>query len=229
MKSIKAVVFDLYGTLYDVHSVANRCSEKFPGRGMEISMLWRQKQLEYTWLRTLMGQYLPFEKATDDALRYVADYLKLDASEQDLQSLCEEYLRLQPFPEVDTALIDLRAQGVPLAILSNGSTLSINAVVGQSMLSHHFDHLISVDGVRVFKPHQGVYEMAERRMGVPRDETLFVSSNSWDASGARHFGYQVCWVNRLGNTFDRLGQSPHFMVKGLQELPELVAASAVVS
>lgn len=226
MKPIKAVVFDLYGTLYDVHSVASLCGERFPGRGLEISMLWRQKQLEYTWLRSLMGQYLSFEQATEDALAYVVEYLKLDAPRDTLTALCDGYLRLRPFPEADAALSELRAQGLMLAILSNGSAFSINSVVQYSQLAHQFDHLISVDSVKVFKPHSHVYELAERTLAVPREQILFVSSNSWDASGACHFGYQVCWVNRVGNTFDRLGQTPHHIVEGLHELPELVAASA---
>jgi len=229
MKAVKAVVFDLYGTLYDVHSVASRCGEHFPGRGLEISILWRQKQLEYTWLRSLMGQYVSFEQATEDALDYVVEHLKLDASREVRADLCDEYLRLQPFPEVDTALSELREQGVPLAILSNGSVFSIRSVVEQSRLAHQFDHLISVDNVKVFKPHEEVYKLAENALGLSRDEILFVSSNSWDASGARHFGYRVCWVNRVGNTFDRLGQAPDHVVKSLLELRELVAASADVS
>ncbi|WP_250866651.1 haloacid dehalogenase type II [Caballeronia sp. INSB1] len=229
MKPINAVVFDLYGTLYDVHSVAVRCGEWYPGRGLEISVLWRQKQLEYTWLRSLMGQYVSFEKATEDALDYVASQLKLALSPEEHAQLCDEYLRLQPFPETDSALCALQAQGVPLAILSNGSNFSIRSVVESSRLQHHFDHLISVDRVEVFKPHTSVYEMAEQTINFPRDEILFVSSNSWDAAGAAHFGYQVCWVNRVGNTFDQLGVRPHYVVEGLDGIPSLVAATIVAS
>jgi len=229
MKAVKAVVFDLYGTLYDVHSVASRCGERFPGRGLEISLLWRQKQLEYTWLRTLMGQYIPFEQATEEALDFVAAHLKLDLSPEAHTELCDEYLRLRPYPEADTALSALRARGLPLAILSNGSVFSIHSVVEHSRLAHQFDQMISVEAVKMFKPHTSVYELAERQLGFSRDEILFVSSNSWDASGALHFGYQVCWVNRFGNTFDRLGQTPHYTVASLDELPERIQAVAVAS
>ncbi|MFC0401415.1 haloacid dehalogenase type II [Paraburkholderia rhizosphaerae] len=227
MKTINAVVFDLYGTLCNVHSVARKCDEHYPGRGLEMSTLWRQKQLEYTWLRSLMNQYVAFERVTEDALNYVGAYLKLDLQNDARAELCEEYLRLQPYPEVDQALGTLRARGVPLAILSNGSAFSIDAVVEHSRLARHFDHLISVESVQVFKPHDLVYTLAEQTMKFARDETLFVSSNSWDACGARKFGYQVCWVNRFGNTFDQLGQEPHYTVSGLQDLPELMSALKV--
>jgi 2-haloacid dehalogenase len=225
MKNIKAVVFDLYGTLYDVHSVARRCGECYPGRGLEISMLWRQKQLEYTWLRSLMNKYASFEQVTEDALDYVAAYLKLELPKNIRTELCDEYLRLQPYPEVERALGLLHSQGIPLAILSNGSVFSIDSVVQHSRLTQHFDHLISVEHARVFKPHDAVYQLAETTIDFPREEILFVSSNSWDACGAGQFGYQVCWVNRVGNTVDRLGQTPDYTVSSLQELPELVSAA----
>jgi 2-haloacid dehalogenase len=229
MKAVKAIIFDLYGTLYDVHSVAGQCGDRFPGLGLEMSILWRQKQLEYTWLRSLMGEYDSFEQVTADALDYVADHLRLDLSPEVHTELCDAYLRLRPYPETDAALSALGAQGVPLAILSNGSVFSIRSVVEHSGLRHHFDHLISVEAVKVFKPHTSVYEIAERTLGFARDEILFVSSNAWDACGARHFGYQVCWVNRVGNTLDRLGHTPHHTIASLQALPELVAAAAVAS
>jgi len=228
MKPIKALVFDLYGTLYDVHSVAGACGERFPGRGLEISILWRQKQLEYTWLRTLMGDYVPFEKATEDALDFVASHLKLSLTTAAHKELCDAYLRLQPYPGVEATLASLRERGVPLAILSNGSSFSIGSVVKNSGLDHLFDHLISVESTGAFKPHDAVYRLAENALGCPRDEILFVSSNGWDACGARHFGYQVCWVNRNGNTLDVLGQKPDFAVTDLRELPDLVG-NAVMS
>lgn len=219
MTSIKGIVFDLYGTLYDVHSVASHCSEYFPGRGLEISMIWRQKQLEYTWLRSLMGQYLSFEEATDDALRYTCNHLKLTLKDDVRSALCNEYLKIQPYPEVPAALAELQAMGLPLAILSNGSVRSIHSVVSHSGLEGRFAHLISVEHVKVFKPHPDVYLLAENALKLPRAEILFVSSNAWDASGARHFGYPVCWVNRTGGTFEELGQQPDHIVAQLNELP----------
>jgi 2-haloacid dehalogenase len=229
MKPIKAIVFDLYGTLYDVHSVAGMCGQRYPGRGLEISILWRQKQLEYTWLHSLMGDYIPFEKATEDALHYVAEHLKLTLSTAAHKDLCDAYLRLQPYPEVDVTLNRLRSKGLPLAILSNGSSFSINSVVESSRLTHYFDHLISVETVRTFKPQAKVYELAEAALKASREEILFVSSNAWDACGARHFGYQVCWVNRGEKTLDVLGQTPDFQIASLQELPELVTGVPATS
>lgn len=222
MNTPKALVFDLYGTLYNVHSVAAGCEAQYPQRGNEISALWRQKQLEYTWLRSLMGEYRNFELATRDALVYTCKYLRLALDEATCDALCQEYLRIQPFPEVPEALIRLNVLGLPLAILSNGSTHSIRTVVQHSGLEHAFAHLISVDAVEIFKPHPRVYELAERRLGLQRAEILFVSSNSWDAAGARHYGYPACWVNRAGNCFDELGQQPDHIVTGIDALAALL-------
>lgn len=224
MKTIKGVVFDLYGTLYDVHSVAGLCEVHFPGHGRDISTLWRQKQLEYTWLRSLMDSpYVDFEKTTLDALVYTCHYLKLTLTEPIRSELCEAYLKLTPYPEVPQALAGLQAMGLPLAILSNGSTNSIRRVVAHSGLQERFNHLISADCAQIFKPHKDVYLLGETHLKLHRREILFVSSNAWDASGAKHFGYAVCWINRNGNTFDELGQTPDHIVKGVDELVPLIA------
>jgi 2-haloacid dehalogenase len=222
MKDIKGIVFDLYGTLYDVHSVAARCSEFFPGQGLEISMMWRQKQLEYTWLRSLMGHYLSFEEATEHALLFTCKRLKLELHQSAQRTLCDAYLEIQPFPEVPSALAELQAMGLPLAILSNGSVHSIQSVVSHSGLTSRFAHLISVEKVEVFKPHPKVYHLAEEAFDRQRSQLLFVSSNAWDAAGARHYGFPVCWINRTGNTFEELGQSPDHIIEGLDQLPSLL-------
>jgi 2-haloacid dehalogenase len=218
MNDIKAVVFDLYGTLYDVHSVAARCDDCYPQRGREISLMWRQKQIEYTWLRTLMDSYKDFEGATEDALVYTCRQLGLALDAPTRELLCSEYLRIQPFAEVPAALRQLRDLGLPLTILSNGSEHSIRSVVQHSGLGSEFAHLISVDAVQVFKPHPRVYGLAEYRLRLQRQQILFVSSNAWDASGARHYGYPVCWVNRGANCFDELGQQPDLVVDGIDTL-----------
>jgi len=224
MKNIRGIVFDLYGTLYDVHSVAAACDAYHPGRGREISTVWRQKQLEYTWLRSLMGDYADFEQATRDALVFTSGQLRLPLDQAARSALCAEYLRIAPYPEVPAALARLQAMALPLAILSNGSAHSIRSVVTASGLGPHFQHLISADEARIFKPHDKVYLLAEQQMQCDRSELLFVSSNAWDASGARHFGYPVCWVNRAGNTFDELGQVPDHVVQGLDQLADWMAA-----
>jgi len=222
MKTIKGVVFDLYGTLYDVHSVSGLCSEYFPGRGLEISMIWRQKQLEYTWLRSLMDSYVSFEDATEHALVFLSKHLKLDMPVTTRRALCNEYLNLKPYPEVPAMLEKLQSSGLPLAILSNGSIRSIAEVVSNSGLEHRFDHQISVESVRTFKPHTLVYELAENILKLHRSEIMFVSSNAWDAAGARHFGYPVSWINRSGNTFDELGETPNYIIDSLADLPTIV-------
>lgn len=225
MTDIQGIVFDLYGTLYDVHSVAALCESLYPQRGREISVLWRQKQLEYTWLRSLMAQYADFERATEDSLNFTSSHLGLALDDQRRASLCEAYLRLTPFPEVPAALADLNARGIPLAILSNGSIHSIDAVVSNSGLSAAFAHLISVEHVRIFKPHASVYELAEKAFGLSRASILFVSSNAWDVTGASYFGYRTCWVNRGRATFDELGQRPSHMVSGVDGILELLATA----
>lgn len=224
MKNIRGIVFDLYGTLFDVHSVAAPCDSYHPGRGREISAVWRQKQLEYTWLRSLMGAYVDFEQVTHDALVFASRHLKLPLDVAACDALCGEYLKIQPFAEVPAALARLQALGLPLAILSNGTVNSIHSVVAAARLEHRFSHLISADNARIFKPHDSVYQLAEQQMLCSRAELLFVSSNAWDASGARHFGYPVCWINRSGNTFDELGQSPDHIVQGLQQLADWIEA-----
>jgi 2-haloacid dehalogenase len=222
MKTIRALVFDLYGTLYDVHSVSGACEAMFPQRGMELSLLWRQKQLEYTWLRSLMGAYIAFEEATEDALDYCCQRLGLDLDACRRTALCDAYLRLAPFPEVPATLRELNARGLPLAILSNGSRRSIDAVVRTSGLAGEFAHLLSVDAVRVFKPDPRVYELAEQVLQLDRSSVLFVSSNAWDATGAGYFGYLTCWVNRGGLPFESMGQRPSHIVGSLAELPHVL-------
>lgn len=224
MKNVRGIVFDLYGTLFDVHSVAAPCDSYHPGRGREMSALWRQKQLEYTWLRSLMGAYVDFEQVTHDALVFASHHLKLPLDQAARSALCREYLKIRPFPEVPAALARLQGMALPLAILSNGSVNSIRSVVAASQLEHRFAHLISADNAQIFKPHDSVYRLAEQQMQRHRSELLFVSSNAWDTSGARHFGYPVCWVNRVGNTFDELGQSPDHVVQGLEQLADWIAS-----
>lgn len=225
MKKPKALVFDLYGTLYNVHSVAARCEALYPRRGLEISAMWRQKQLEYTWLRSLMGAYCDFEQVTRDALVYTGKQLHLELDDATCAALCEEYLCIEPFPEVAESLDRLKALGLPLAILSNGSTHSIRTVVQRSGLSHAFAHLISVDAVEIFKPHPSVYALAEQRLGVRGSDILFVSSNAWDATGARQFGFTSCWISRAAGCFDEMGHQPDHVVVGLDALATLVEAS----
>ena len=218
MSKIQSIVFDLYGTLFDVHTVSAKCDEFFPGKGREVSVMWRQKQLEYTWLRSLMDQYVTFEAATRNALQYTCKALGLSLNDQRADALCEAYLQLRPYPEVAKVLDNLRARGLGLAILSNGSPYTIDAVTRHAGLHDKFDHLISVDAVHIFKPHRSVYELAESAFKRGRESILFISSNAWDATGARHFGFPTCWVNRAGQPFEEMGQTPNLQIPDLGSL-----------
>lgn len=226
MNAIKAVVFDLYGTLYDVYSVRTLCEHHFPGQGEAVSKMWRQKQLEYTWMRTLIGEYKDFESATLEALRYTCGTLGLALDSATESVLCNAYLRLTPFADVPAALLQLRAAGLKTAILSNGSRHSIQQVVVNSGLTTSFDHLISVDEVRLFKPHPKVYQLAMDTLQLDKNDILFVSCNSWDATGAKYFGYPVCWINRTGAVFDELGVSPDLVRRDVGDLAARFPAPA---
>ena len=219
---IHAVVFDAYGTLFDVHSVIRRCEQVFRGRGETLSRLWRSKQLEYTWLRSLMGRYQDFESVTRAALNYACRSLDLPLADGTAVSLMDEYRRLEPYSEVPAALHSLR--GRRLAILSNGSPAMLETMVRNASLAPVFDAVLSVDALRVFKPHPSVYQLAVDRLGAKPEDIAFVSSNYWDAAGATSFGFRTFWLNRTGTQPDELGYAPHRSLRRLDELPQALAA-----
>jgi 2-haloacid dehalogenase len=212
--SLEAFVFDAYGTLFDVHSVQRRCDAFFPGKGAQLSQLWRAKQLEYTWLRTLMGRYMPFSTVTREALAYGCEALGLELTAERMEALMGEYNMLSPYPDVAQAMD--RVSGKKLAILSNGSPDMLEPLVQHAGLA--LDAVLSVDEVGVFKPAPAVYELAVSRLGIARDDIGFVTSNCWDALGAKSFGFTVCWINRGGAPLDRLGFQPDRIVKSLHEI-----------
>lgn len=214
---IDCIVFDAYGTLYDVHSVQERCERLWPGRGAAVSQAWRAKQLEYTWLRSLMGRYEPFSAVTRDALAHACAAMKLDLPAAHVEGLMSEYLRLALYPDVREALEKL---GGRKAILSNGSPDMLLPLVEGSGL--RFDAVLSVDELKVFKPAPQVYELAVRRLGAPKERVGFVSSNCWDALGAKSFGFRVFWINRGGAPVDRLGFQPDAVLSTLGDLPEVL-------
>ncbi len=214
----QAVVFDAYGTLFDVHSVVSRCNELFPGRGKELSQLWRSKQLEYTWLRSLMGRYENFESITRAALLYSCQALGLSLSEPGGRTLMQEYFRLETYPEVPAALRSLGDR--KLAILSNGSPGMLEAVVSNAGLASVFHAVLSVDELRIFKPHPSVYQLAVDKLGVGKQGIAFVSSNYWDVTGATAFGFRTFWIDRLGAQPDELGYRPAGVLKRLDDLSD---------
>lgn len=212
-----ALVFDAYGTLYDVHSVAQRCESFFPGAGQRLSQLWRAKQLEYTWLRSLMRRYAPFSTVTREALAYACEALSLGLGVTPMEALMAEYLMLSPFAEVPKALQGLKLRK---AILSNGSRDMLEPLVRHSRLE--LDAVLSVDEVKVFKPAPQVYELAVQRLGVPKERIGFVSSNGWDAAGAKSYGFQVFWINRARAPVERLGFQPDRVISTLADLSEVL-------
>lgn len=213
----RAFVFDAYGTLFDVHSVieAARAVTSDP---QALSTLWRQKQLEYTWLRSLMGRYEDFWVVTGQALRFALRRLGITAAEAQIEALMGAYLSLAAFPEVPPAL---RALGdSPLAILSNGSPEMLGSVVRSSGLDGVFSHVLSVDAVRVYKPSPHVYELAPRALGLAPGEIVFVSSNAWDVAGAATFGFTTCWCNRANAPAEELDATPDYEVDRLDAILE---------
>ena len=218
--ALKALVFDAYGTLFDVHSVVAECEALFPGKGASLSQLWRGKQLEYTWLRSLMGRYADFSAITAAALTTACNMLRLELSEAAARRLMDAYLELRTFPDVADTLARLR--GRKLAILSNGSPAMLNAVVRHTGLDHEFDNVLSVDALRIFKPHPSVYAYAAERLQAPAGAIGFVSSNFWDVAGAASFGFRAFWINRAGATPDALGYQPAAVLTKLSDLPDLL-------
>jgi 2-haloacid dehalogenase len=244
--TIKAVVFDAYGTLYDVQSVADAAEEAFPGYGEIITQVWRIKQLEYSWLRSLMQRYQDFASVTRDSLTYTLRCLGLICEEATFERIVGRYLHLDLYEDARDALASLR--GRKLAILSNGSPDMLNALVKNTGLDRILDAVLSVDASKIFKPAPQAYALIEEKLGIGPREALFVSSNPWDASGAKAFGLNVAWIERvtpeamalacvdselvapltmfkaLRTQMDELGFPPDHRVRSLSELPEVVNA-----
>jgi 2-haloacid dehalogenase len=197
--TIKALVFDAYGTLYDVHSVLTKTEQLCPEKGDLVTQLWRLKQLEYTWLQTSLQDYRDFAFLTRASLEFALRAAGVDPAPSIIEALFDKYLSLDLYPEAKDALGQLRRLGsYRLAILSNGSSAMLSALVRNSGLSDYLDATISVDGAKKFKPHPDCYALVGKTLGVKSDEVLFVSSNGFDVVGAKHFGFRVAWIRRGG-------------------------------
>jgi 2-haloacid dehalogenase len=244
--TIKAVVFDAYGTLYDIQSVAYVTEQAFPGYGEIITQIWRIKQLEYTWLRSLMRRYEDFSIITRESLAYTLKALGLKHEAQVFERIMEKYLHLDLYPDAAATLAAM--QDRKLAILSNGSPAMLGALVRSSGLDRVLDATISVDAQKIFKPSPDAYALIESTLGVAPDEVLFVSSNPWDACGAKAFGLKVAWIERvtpeamalacikndavppltmfkaIRTQMDELGLQPDYRIRALAELPGLVGS-----
>ncbi len=221
---IKACVFDAYGTLFDVHSAVGAHRQRLGKQANEVSNTWRTKQLEYTWLRSLMGDYADFWQVTGEALDYSLDAhgIKDDALHDDLM---QAYLKLEPYEEVHQVLSALKDAGYKTAILSNGAPPMLEAAIRGAGIDDLLDESLSVDDLQIFKPDPRVYELVTKAFAVEPEQVLFQSSNAWDASGAASFGFKVLWVNRFSQRPERLPSKPDYEATDLKRLLELLKIS----
>jgi len=224
LAGIEACVFDAYGTLFDFAAAARRCEDELGERTSTLTALWRDKQLQYTWLRATQGRHADFWQVTGDALDYALETLQLVRPEL-RRRLMDLYLKLDAFPEVPDVLGKLKAAGLRLAILSNGTPRMLAAAVEGAGLAGLFDAVLSVEEVGVYKPHPKVYQLALDRLGLPARAIAFESSNAWDAYAASAFGMRVVWCNRYRQRPERLPGAPDREIGTLSELPALLGLS----
>ena len=231
--TIRAVVFDAYGTLFDVYSIQTLADQFYPGKGAAISVMWRDKQIEYTRLITQSDPhqasgskyYLPFWEITKLALDYTLERLKLERKSGVVENLMQQYARLSPFPENLGVLQGLKTAGLATAILSNGSPEMLESAVANAGMASLLDHLISVDAIRLFKTSPESYGLVQKHMPFEKQEILFVSSNGWDALGATWFGFTTLWVNRQGLPHETIGPKPTYTGRDLSKVLEILELS----
>ncbi|GAE95304.1 (S)-2-haloacid dehalogenase [Gracilibacillus boraciitolerans JCM 21714] len=215
---IKALVFDAYGTLFDVHSVIEKCNELFDGKGVEISKTWREKQLEYANLHQIMGNYKSFYQITNHALHYAVKLHDEQLDKRAENELLKAYLQLSTFPEVKDVLTQL--QDKKLAVFSNGSHDMLDPLIKQSKITDIFDQIISVDEIKQFKPAVASYKYAAKELKVKPEEVLFMSSNGWDISGAKNYGFHTAWINRQNLPIEEMDMEPTIIYHDLTGILE---------
>ena len=220
MKKIKAIIFDAYGTLFDVNSAAEKCKEKLGDKWEGFANYWRTTQLEYTWLRSLMRRHKDFWQITEDSLDKSMNFYNIDNSMR--SELLNLYKVLSPFVEVRDALKKLKQSNYKLAILSNGTPGLLNELVVSNQLKDIFDDIFSVEEAGIFKPDSKVYDLPINKYNIEKNEVLFLSANTWDVSGAGNYGYNTVWVNRNNNIFDKLDFEPNQQISNLSELLDLI-------
>ena len=220
MKNIKAIIFDAYGTLFDVNSAAEKCKERLGDKWEGFANYWRTTQLEYTWLRSLMKRHRDFWQITEDSLEKSMNLYKIDNSMK--SELLNLYKVLSPFSEVKETLKKLKILKYKLAILSNGTPKLLNELVASNDLNDLFDDVFSAEEVKIFKPDTRVYDLPINKYSIKKNEVLFLSANTWDVSGAGNYGYNSVWVNRNNNIFDKLDFEPTKQISNLSELLELI-------
>ena len=219
MKNIKAIIFDAYGTLFDVNSAAEKCKDKIGDKWEAFANYWRTTQLEYTWLRNLMKRHKDFWQITEDSLDKSIRVFKIDNSMRD--ELLDLYKILSPFEEVPKVLKSLKEKNFKLAILSNGTPSLLIELVRSNNLNNLFDDIFSIEEVAVFKPDSNVYDMPVKKYKIKKNEIAFLSANTWDVSGGGNYGYNSIWVNRNNNIFDKLDYSPQNEIKNLNSLLDI--------
>ena len=216
MENVKAIIFDAYGTLFDVNSAAEKCKDKIGDKWEPFANFWRNTQLEYTWLRSLMKRHKNFWQITEDSLDKSIKAFNIDPNMKD--ELLNLYKVLSPYKEVPKTLKTLKEKNLKLAILSNGTPPLLNELVKSNKLDNLFDDLFSIEEVRIYKPDSKVYDLPIKKYKIEKNEVAFLSANTWDVSGGGNYGYQSIWVNRNNNIFDNLDYKPDFVIKDLSGL-----------
>ena len=220
MKNIKAIIFDAYGTLFDVNSAAEKCKDKIGEKWERFANFWRTTQLEYTWLRSLMERHKDFWQVTEDSLDKSMKAFDIDPSMRN--ELLNLYKVLSPFEEVPETLKTLKEKKFKLAILSNGTPSLLDELVKSNNLDNLFDDIFSIEQVGVYKPSSRVYDIPIKKYNINKSEIAFLSANTWDVSGGGNYGYQSIWVNRNNNIFDNLDFRPKYQITDLKKLIQLV-------
>ena len=220
MKNIKAIIFDAYGTLFDINSAAEKCKEKIGDKWLDFANYWRTTQLEYTWLRSLMKRHKDFWQITEDSLDKSMKLYNIDSLMR--EELLNLYKNLSPFSEVKETLNKLKEANYKLAILSNGTPGLLNQLVKSNDLENMFDDIFSIEEVGIYKPDSKVYDIPIKKYRVQKNQILFLSANTWDVSGAGNYGYNSVWVNRNNNIFDILDYKPSRKIKSLDQLLEII-------
>ena len=220
MKNIKAIIFDAYGTLFDVNSAAEKCKDKIGSKWEGFANYWRTTQLEYTWLRSLMNRHKDFWQITEDSLDKSMKAYEIDSSMRD--ELLDLYKILSPFKEVPEVLKSLKDKNYKLAILSNGTPSLLDELVKSNNLENIYDNIFSIEEVGVYKPDSKVYDLPIKKYQIQRNEVAFLSANTWDVSGGGNYGYNSIWVNRNNNTFDNLDYVPNHQIEDLNKLLDII-------
>ena len=220
MKNIKAIIFDAYGTLFDVNSAAEKCRSKIGDKWESFANYWRKTQLEYTWLRSLMGRHKDFWQITEDSLDKSMQAFNINKAMKN--ELLDLYKILSPYPEVKETLEKLKEKRYKLAILSNGTPALLNELVKSNGLQNLFDDIFSVEEVKIYKPSSKVYDMPVKKYNIKNEEVAFLSANTWDVSGGGNYGFTSIWVNRNKNIFDNLDYKPKNEIRGLNQLIDIL-------